>query len=60
MQIDLQARGVCKLDVGSRALQQLHNLLRGLFLVTAEKLALRTFEGQAERQLVLAFPVPLI
>ena len=60
MQIDLQAGGVRELDVRSRALQELHNQLRGLFQATAEKLALRAFEGQAECQLVLTPPVPLI
>ena len=47
-------------DFRRPALQQLPNQLLGLLEVTAQKLALRAFEPQAERQLVLAAPVPFV
>jgi hypothetical protein len=45
------------LDLARTALQELQNQLFGRVEVTSQKLALRSFEPEAERQLVLAAPV---
>src|ERR1700691_5199863 len=58
MEPDLQLVDGRLVDFRRSALQQLHNQLLGFFEVTAQKLALRAFEPQAERQLVLAAPGP--
>ena len=60
MELDLQAVGGRDVDVRRPAPQQLPNQLLGLLEVTGQKLALRAFEPQAERQLVLAAPVPFV
>jgi hypothetical protein len=60
MQIDLQAGGVRELHGRSSALEQLHNQLVGFFEITAQDLALRAFEPQAECQLMVAAPVPFV
>ena len=59
MQMDLQTVDGRLIERRSSALQQLHNQLLGFFEVTAQKLALRAFEPQAERQLVAGCPSPV-
>jgi hypothetical protein len=60
MEPDLQVVDGRLVDFRRSALQQLHNQLLGFFEVTAQKLALRSFEPQAEHQLVLAVPVSIV
>ncbi len=60
MQPDLHVVDGRLVDFRYSALQQLPNQLPGSVEVTAQVFALRAFEPQAERQLVLAAPVPFV
>ena len=60
MEQDLQVVDGRLVDFRRRALQQLRNQLLGFVEVTAQKLALRAFEPQAEHQFVLAAPVAFV
>ena len=57
MQLDLEMVDGRLIDFQRPALQQLRNQVLGAFEVTAQKLALRSFEPQVERQLLVAAPV---
>ncbi len=60
MKLELHAVDGRLVDFRGAALQQPHDQLLGFSEVTAQKLALRAFEPQAERQRVLAAPVPFV
>jgi hypothetical protein len=60
MEQDLQVVDSRLVDFRHSALQQLHNQLLCISEVTAQKLALRAFQTQAEHQVVMARPVPFI
>ena len=60
MEPDLQMVDGGLVDFRRGARQQLLDQLPGCVEVTGQKLAFRTFEPQAERQLVLTAPVPFV